>query len=95
MTLDRLGDWLKFSKQVEKHIPEYAEVQYKNDDEGKDQICFYSAEECKKQIEKYIGRFGKQTRGNKEALRDCIKIAHYAQRMYDKLKEELQEPDVY
>ena len=34
-------------------------------------------------------------RGTKEQLRDLLKVAHYAQFAYDKLRAELGESDVY
>lgn len=93
--LNREADWIMFSEQVEKHIVNYTIPQYQSEDNHQDQVGAWTAEDCKKAIERYINRFGKNLRGPKEALRDTLKIAHYAQFMYDKLKEELNEPDVY
>lgn len=44
---------------------------------------------------RYFNRRKSMTRGPKEKLRDAIKIAHYASFIYDKLKAELKEGDVY
>lgn len=93
--LNRVKDWEVFSKQVEKHIIKYTIPQYQNEDAKSDQVGAWTAEECKTAIQRYVNRFGKNIRGTREALRDCLKIAHYAQFMYDKLQKELDEPDVY
>ena len=93
--LDRKKNWKEFSEQVEKHISEYTIPQYQSEDAHQDQVGAWTAEDCKKAIERYTNRFGKNLRGSKEALRDALKIAHYAQFMYDKLKADLNEPDVY
>jgi len=93
--LDRLGEWKTFSDQVEKHVTEYTIPQYQNEDDQADQVGAWTAEDCKKAMERYINRFGKGARGSVEALRDMLKVAHYAQLCYDKLKAELDEQDVY
>lgn len=82
--MDRLKDWQEFSELVEKHIKIYAEKQW----EGSD-VNIRTSQECITSIEKYVVRYGKGVRGNIEALRDAIKIAHYAQFLYNKLKKEL------
>ena len=93
--LDRIGDWKTFNGQVEKHIEQYTIPQYQSDDDKTDQVGAWTAEDCKKAIERYVNRFGKGARGPVEALRDCLKIAHYSSFMYDKLKVELSESDIY
>jgi hypothetical protein len=95
MPLDRLGDWTTFSKKVLKHIITYTIPQYQNEDNERDQVGAWTADDCMIAIKRYVNRYGKNFRGNQEALRDLIKIAHYAQFTYDKLREELGEPDVY
>lgn len=76
------------------HLIRYCEQQYGNPS-GEEQIDGFTAEDCKKAIERYTNRFGKNARGPVEQLRDAIKISHYAQVMYDKLKEELNMDDIY
>jgi|GEM_PF-3274744 len=44
---------------------------------------------------RYVNRRKTNLRGNRERLRDLIKIAHYASFAYDKLRAELQEGNVY
>jgi hypothetical protein len=95
MALDRLGDWDRFSLQVLKHIKGYTIPQYQSQDAEQDQVNIWTAADCVTAIRKYTSRFGKNSRGSKEALRDLLKIAHYAQFAYDKLKQELNEKDVY
>ena len=93
--LNRLADWDRFSLQVCKHIGQYTIPQYQSDDAEQDQVNIWSAQDCVTAMRKYVSRFGKNSRGQKEALRDMLKIAHYAQFAYDKLKAEYGEEDVY
>lgn len=93
--LDRIGDWQRFHEQMLLHIEQYAKKQYENEDHTKDQVGAWTSADCVKSMERYFNRHGKNLRGPKEALRDMLKIAHYAQLGYDKLKAELGEGDVY
>ena len=93
--MDRIKDWKDFSKQMELHITEYIIPQYQSEDKIEDQVNIWSSNDCITAIKRYITRYGKNIRGNIEALRDILKIAHYAQFAYNKLKEELNEGDVY
>ena len=93
--LNRLAGWKKFSDQMEKHITEYTIPQYQSEDRKEDQVNIWTSEECITAIKKHVSRFGKNIRGNEEALRDMLKIAHYAQFAYYKLRIELNNEDVY
>ncbi len=93
--LDRVGDWRRFSEQMERHITEYTVPQYQHEDAETDQVGAWDSATCVENMRRYINRFGKNARGGKEALRDMLKLAHYAQFAYEKLKAELGEPDVY
>ena len=93
--LDRLGDWRKFSVQIERHIREYTIPQYQDEDEQSDQVGAWTSAECVTSMRRYINRYGANRRGKTEALRDMLKLAHYAQLAYDKLKDELGEADIY
>ncbi len=95
MMLDRPGDWKRFSEQIVKHIDLYTIPQYQDENAEKDQVGAWTSKECIDSMQRYINRFGKNARGSKEALRDMLKLAHYAQLAYDKLKAELGEGDVY
>jgi hypothetical protein len=92
--VNRALEWSDFSYQVSKHILEYTIPQYGNP-EGDDQVTSFTVEDCFTNMMRYTNRRKSNTRGNKEKLRDLIKIAHYAQLAHDKLKLELQEPNVY
>lgn len=93
--LNRIYDWELFSQQVRKHIDQYTIPQYQSEDCKTDQVGCWDSQDCITAIKRYINRFGKNIRGNREALRDMLKVAHYAQFAYDKLKQELGEEDVY
>ena len=92
---DRINDWKMFSEQMERHIMEYTIPQYQNEDAKTDQVGAWDSATCVENIRRYVNRAGKNLRGSKEALRDMLKVAHYAQFAYEKLKAELDEPDVY
>ena len=91
---DRLIQWSEFSQQVELHIEQYTLPQYGNEG-GQEQVEGFTVEDCFQCMSRYINRRHARVRGNVEALRDLIKIAHYAQFGYQKLRAELGEPDVY
>jgi hypothetical protein len=87
MPRDRIYEWELFSEKVRKHIVDYAEVQYGRK-EGNEQIDKMSYLECVRAIEKYCARAGNNVRGPEEDLRDLLKISHWAQFAYDKLRKE-------
>jgi len=91
---NRLEQWKDFCNQMEKHIVEYTQVQYGNTD-GNEQVDNFTPDDCWQNMLRYFNRRKTSVRGSKEKLRDVIKIAHYAQLLYDKLKSELGEEDVY
>lgn len=93
--LDRIKDWEKFSDQIKLHIKQYTIPQYQSEDNESDQVGILTSTECSVKMKYYLARFGKGQRGDKEQLRDMLKLAHYAQFTYNKLKEELGGPDVY
>lgn len=93
--MDRLGEWQEFNAEVLKHIVQYAIPQYQNEDETHDQVGALTLGDCITSIQRYINRFGRNARGNKEALRDLLKIAHYACIAYFKLRRQLCEPGPY
>ena len=91
---NRLERWDAFDEQVRRHIQQYTVPQY-DDDGGNGQIDNFSTEDCFKAMERYFHRRHARVRGNKEALRDLLKIAHYAQFAYQRLRADLGEDDVY
>lgn len=91
---NRLARWREFSRQMELHIDQYTRVQYGNP-EGNEQVDSFTPEDCWTSMQRYYNRRRANVRGNKERLRDVIKVAHYAQLLYGKLKAELEMEDVY
>lgn len=91
---DRIKQWREFSEQIERHITQYTKPQYGHK-AGDEQVDGFSGEDCMKAIERYVNRRHVRLRGDKEALRDMLKIAHYSQFAYEKLKQELGAGDVY
>lgn len=73
-----------FANQVIEHIETYTVPQY--GDYPNDQVEEWTPELCIAQISKYSARFGKNSREGQELL-DLIKIAHYAQIAYSKMKK--------
>lgn len=92
--MDRKKDWQDFSDQVAAHVKQYTLPQYGHE-EGTDQAEQFSIEDCYTNMMRYINRRNSNTRGNKECLRDILKIAHYASFIYFKKKAELGEENVY
>ena len=66
--MDRIKDWKKFSEQMVRHIRIYAEKQYEDSD-----VNIKTSQECITAINKYTSRYGKNVRGNLEAMRDMFK----------------------
>lgn len=91
---NRVQQWEHFDEQMHRHIEQYTRQQYGTKD-GNEQIDNFTVEDCWRSIERYYNRRGKNARGPVEELRDLLKIAHYAQLLYDKLKVELKQEDVY
>ena len=69
-------DWQKFSDRVLEHIENYTVPQY--GDKGDDRASEYTEATISEHIGRYQDRIGSNSRGNVEAARDMIKIAHYA-----------------
>lgn len=62
--MDRMSEWKEFSKMVEEHIENYANVQY--GDAPNDMANAYTAKVCLDAIEKYCARYGRGVRGEEE-----------------------------
>lgn len=91
---DRINQWNKFCLQVNKHIEQYTLKQY-GSEVGAEQIDNFTIEDCWTNIQRYYNRRNSNVRGDKEKLRDVIKVAHYSQFIYNKLKEEFKIGDMY
>ena len=70
----RALEWLSFSDSVMEHVEKYTVPQY--GDKGKDNVSEWSAEECFKQVEKYLKRRKTNQRLGQNRL-DILKAAHY------------------
>jgi hypothetical protein len=77
-------EWLDFSSKVFKHIENYVVPQY--GDHGSDPCTEYDFKDFVRQIEKYIKRFGRNSREGQDKL-DLLKIAHYACMLHSKISE--------
>lgn len=73
---NRALEWCEFSTLIKLHINGYTIPQY--GDFPDDQVTEWSVEDLEVQLKKYVGRLGKNARGEIEAERDLFKIAHYA-----------------
>ncbi len=79
-------EFTSFALEVIDHIENYVIPQY--DDYPDEMIENFSVADIKAQLVRYAGRIGSNVRGEKEAERDCLKIAHYACLLLRKLREE-------
>ena len=77
--------WVIFATVVGSHLREYAVPQY--GDAPDDQLYTWNADQCIKQIGKYIARMDSNARGEQEKLTDLLKIAHYASVAWMKLRD--------
>jgi len=83
MKLDnRIDEWVEFSKAVDNHIRSYTIKQYGNinmDDSNKgDQLQNASLEDLQVNMKRYVNRMLTNSRGETEAIRDLLKLAHYS-----------------
>lgn len=84
----RGDEWLDFSERVLKMIETYTVQQY--GDYPYDIVAEEGPDYCRQNIRKYAARLGKNARGAKEELCDCLKIAHYACMLHEKLRREME-----
>lgn len=75
--------WMDFSSEVLHHLETYSVPQY--GDMGDDEIAKYSIETCVIQMQRYLARVGQNAR-QEEELRGFLKVAVYAMRAHEKLK---------
>lgn len=88
----RGNDFLKFSLTVADHIDNYTVPQY--GDSPNDEVAQWTPEQCVYAIAKYCKRFESNRRGRLEQLRDMVKIAHFAQLVFDKLEPTIAEKTI-
>jgi hypothetical protein len=85
--MTRLHDWTIFSGAVAAHVKNYTVAQY--GDKGSDLATEYTVQDCLSQAKKYLARHGRNERPGQDEL-DLLKMAHYVQMAYTKLKEQQQ-----
>jgi len=78
--------FIDFAQLVIKHIDKYVIPQY--GDFPDKTIEKFTPEKIQGKLEAYVDRIGKSSRGPEDALRDCLKIAHFACYLYTLLKYE-------
>ena len=76
MAKSKVEQWDQFSAIVRDHIQNYAEVQYGTFPDKT--IAKYTPVKIQAKLEPYVDRIGKGARGEGEALRDPLKIAHFS-----------------
>lgn len=77
---NKIEQWQQFSDLVEEFIAEYVKPQY--GDFPDKTIKKFTHEKIQGKLEAYVDRIGKSSRGPEDALRDCLKIAHFACYLY-------------
>jgi len=83
MKLDnRVDEWDSFSNAVREHILTYTKKQYGDinlDDSNKgDQLQNAKLDELQNNMKRYVNRMQTNSRGEVEAIRDLLKLSHYA-----------------
>ena len=78
--------WDVFAELVHQHIEDYTVPQY--GDAPNEQVKDFIPRDIRHQLSRYVNRINSNIRGMDEAKRDCLKIAHYACYIYEKLSRE-------
>ncbi len=79
-------EYAAFALEVIEHIKDYVIPQYGDYPDA--MIDGFTIADIKAQLARYVGRIGTNARGQQEAERDCLKIAHYACLLLMKLRQE-------
>jgi len=85
----KVQEWMGFSSKVVEHINKYCLAQY--GDYPDEMIESFTPKDVKREIERYAKRIGTTVRGEEEAKRDALKIAHYACFLFTKLNQKSME----
>lgn len=83
---NRGKQFLDFADDVLHHVEEYTVPQY--GDSPNDMVETWSAEHVANQMDKYLKRMKNNGRGHEDNLLSCLKIAHYACILRDKLQKD-------
>ncbi len=81
---NRGEEWVTFAGRVLEHVEQYTVPQY--GDYPDDQMTHSSIEDIRHDMTRYANRMTSNARGQEEALRDMMKMAHYACIAYSKIK---------
>ncbi|HQN27667.1 MAG TPA: hypothetical protein PLT43_03875 [Mesotoga sp.] len=91
--MSRVIEWLSFSDVVTGHVENYTVKQF--GDLPDDSLSTYTVEDCLRAISKYVTRNMRENRrGHKEAMRDMVKIAHYAAAAFWKMAKHSAAPEI-
>ena len=82
---NRGKQFVAFAAETLKHVEEYTVPQY--GDAPDDMVEQWGADHVINQIEKYLKRMKNNGRGNDDNLLSCLKIAHYACILREKLEK--------
>ena len=74
--MSKESQWNKFSFIVSNHIRYYVLPQY--GDFPDKQVENFTPEKIQAKLEYYVNRIGRSSRGEDDAKRDCLKLAHFA-----------------
>ena len=74
--MSKESQWNKFSFITSNHIRHYVLPQY--GDFPDKQIKNLTPEKIQAKLEYYVNRIGRSSRGEEDAKRDCLKLAHFA-----------------
>lgn len=83
----------QFSVYIRGHIDEYVVPQY--GDFPDKTIAKFTPEKIQGKLEAYVDRIGKSSRGSEDALRDCLKMAHFACYLFALLKHGDAQADLF
>jgi len=75
--------WFEFANQVFTHIEDYTVLQYGGMPD--DQASGFTIRDVAQNMRRYLNRVESNARGPQEALRDCLKLAHYACMLHEKM----------
>jgi hypothetical protein len=81
----RWHQWFEFASKVSDHIEDYTVKQY--GDMPNDQASEFTIRDIVQNMRRYLNRVESNARGHEEAVRDCMKLAHYACMLHAKLED--------
>lgn len=91
--MGKIEQYTQFMHFVLEHIDNYVVPQY--GDFPDKTVAKFTTEKIQGKLEAYVDRVGKSSRGPEDALRDCLKIAHFACYLYAILKHGNAQADLF